>query len=301
MRLTLLALALLSPMAIAQSYLDPATWAKAPAPVEVKDIVYGNPQDPGYDAKAQVLDVFQNATADKKHLAPVLVYMHGGAWNHGQRPASWHGFRAWLAAGFSVVNVEYRMADAHFAPAGVQDARCVLAWIKSNAARYSFDADRVVTYGTSAGGHLALLDAVLPDKNDIDDPNCKDRAKVVAVLDFYGPYHLEPTEPGAFKSPSVARWMGPDPQPSLEAKERALSPSTYVSRHTPPVFIAYGDQDPTVPPAADQQLHADLDKLGVENVVHVVAGGKHGGWTPEENQAVQLDSLKFLQSVGVIH
>ena len=31
-----------------------------------------------------------------------------------------------------------------------------------------------------------------------------------------------------------------------------------------------------------------------------VPGGGHGGWPPEQNQRVQLDSLKFLQSVGVI-
>lgn len=298
MRLTLLALALLTPTLSAQSWQDPTTWSKTPAPIESKDIIYGDPTDPGYDAKAQVLDVFQNASAKKP--APVLIYMHGGAWNHGTRPDSWHGFRSWMAAGFSVVNVEYRMADAHFAPAAVQDARCVLSWVKQNATKYNLDPKRVVTYGTSAGGHLALMAAVLPDHNDIDPPKCRDRAKVVAVLDFYGPYHLEPSAPGAFTSKSTARWMGPDPQPSLEAKEHAMSPSTYVRKGIPPVFIAYGDADPTVPPDADRTLKADLDRLGVPNAAHVVLGGKHGGWTPEENESVQLDSLKFLASFGII-
>jgi acetyl esterase/lipase len=300
MRLKLiLALAILAPTLQAQSYLDPTTWPKTPEPTAAKDIVYVSPDTPDYDAKAQILDVYQNADATKK--SPVLVYMHGGAWNHGAKPESWHGFRAWLAAGFSVVTVEYRMADAHFAPAGVQDVRCALSWIKQNATKYNFDATRVVTYGTSAGGHLALLAAILPAKNDIDLPQCKSQPHISAVLDFYGPYHLEPNEPGAFTSPSTKRWMGPNPQPSLEAKERAMSPSTYVNKSMPPVFIAQGDADPTVPYAASVTLHADLEKLGVKNIFDTVPGGGHGGWPPEENQRVQLDSLKFLQSLGVIH
>jgi hypothetical protein len=38
----------------------------------------------------------------------------------------------------------------------------------------------------------------------------------------------------------------------------------------------------------------------VKNVFTTVPGGLHGKWTPEENVQVQMDSLKFLQSVGVI-
>jgi len=296
-----LAALLLAPVLAAQTWTDPATWAKVPEPVATKDIVYFAPTDPGYDPKSQILDVYQNAARPAGEKAPVLVYIHGGAWNHGARPASSHGFRAWLAAGFSVVNVEYRLVDAAPAPAAVQDVRCVLSWIKQNAAKYNFDAGRVVTYGTSAGGHLALLAAVLPAKNDIDLPQCESQPHISAVLDFYGPYHLEPTQPGAFKSPSTARWMGPDPQPSLEAKEHAMSPSTYVHAGMPPVFIAQGDADPTVPYAASVTLQRDLEKLGVKNVFDTIPGGGHGGWPPEQNQRVQLDSLKFLQSIGVIH
>jgi acetyl esterase/lipase len=299
-KLILFTLLGVAPVVFAQTWLDPATWPKTPEPVATKDIVYFAPTDPGYDAKSQLLDVYQNAATPAGEKAPVLVYIHGGAWNHGARPASWHGFRAWLAAGFSVVSVDYRLVDAAPAPAAVQDVRCVLSWIERNAAQYNFDAARVVTYGTSAGGHLALLAAVLPTKNGIDLPQCKAQPHVAAVLDFYGPYHLEPTQPGAFTSRSTARWMGPDPQPSLAAMEHAMSPSTYVRAGMAPVFIAQGDADPTVPYAAYVTLQKDLEKLGVRNVFDTVPGGGHGGWPPDQNQRVQLDSLKFLQSVGVI-
>jgi acetyl esterase/lipase len=287
----------------AQSWLDPATWVAVPKPIETKDIVYFPKDAPGYTPTSQLLDVYQNAALPPGKSAPVLIYMHGGAWRNGQRPQSYGGFRAWLAAGFSIVNVEYRLIDtvpSAVAPAAVQDVRCVLAWVKQNAAQYHLDPNRVVTYGTSAGGHLALLAALLPKDNDIDLPQCRDQAKIVAVLDFYGPYHLEPTQPGAFTSRSTAHWMGPDPQPSLEAMEHKMSPSMYIRPGIPPVFQAHGDADPTVPYQASVELKKDLDKAGVKNAFTTVLGGGHGKWTPEQNQQVQLDSLKFLQSVGVI-
>jgi len=300
-RISLLSALLFSPAILsAQSWADPAAWASAPAPTATADIIYTAPTDPGYAPKSQRLDVYQNAAATSAAKAPVLVYIHGGAWNHGEKPASWHGFRAWLAAGFSIVNVEYRLVDAAPAPAAVEDVRCVLSWVQQNAARYNFDTSRVVTYGTSSGGHLAMMTAFLPASNPIDPPQCKAQPHVAAVLDFYGPYHLEPTQPGAFKSPSTARWMGADPQPSLEAKEHAMSPSTYVRQGIPPVFIAHGDADPTVPYLASVTLKADLDKAGVKSLFDTVPGGGHGKWPLEEQQRVELDSLHFLQSLGII-
>ena len=287
-----------SAMLHAQNWADPSNWDKISSPLETKDVIYVAADTPDYSAKEQLLDVYQNAASSPKN--PVLVYMHGGAWNHGKRPQSWTAFRPWIAAGFSVVNVEYRMADAHPAPAAIQDVRCVLSWLNQNAAKYHFDTLRIVTYGTSAGGHLALLAAVLPRGNTIDPPQCTSIPHVAAVLDFYGPYHLEPSTPGAFTSPSTKRWMGPNPQPSLEAKEHQMSPSTYIRAGIPPVFIAHGDADPVVPYLSSETLKADLDKAGVMNVLDTVHGGQHGKWPPEESQRVQLDSLRFLQSVGVI-
>jgi acetyl esterase/lipase len=286
----------------AQAWKDPANWPAIPAPQKTSDVVYFPKDTPGYTPTSQLLDVYQNEALPAGAKAPVLMYIHGGGWMNGKRPESYTSFRAWLAAGFSVVNVEYRLVEtvpSATAPAAVQDIGCALAWIKQNASKYNFDADRVVTYGTSAGGHLALMAAVLPKDNDITLPACRDQAHIVAVLDFYGPYHLEPSDPSAYLG-ATRRWMGPDPQPSLEALEHKMSPSTYIRAGIPPVFQAHGDADPTVPYLSSVELKKDLDKAGVKNVFTTVPGGLHGKWTPEENVQVQMDSLKFLQSVGVI-
>jgi acetyl esterase/lipase len=295
-RLAIVALLCCTP-AFAQTptWADSANWKTIPRPAEFKDIVYETAPIAHGATKDLHLNIYQGPS---EKPGPVLVYFHGGAWWKGERPASWDGFRSWLSAGFSVVTVEYRLTDEATAPAAVQDVRCSLAWVKANAAKYNFDPKRVVAYGTSAGGHLALMAGMLPTPNDIDLPACRDQPRVAAILDFYGIYHLDPAFPDAYKSPSTARWIGP--VPDVAAIERKMSPATYLRKGQPPVFIAQGDADPTVPYLASQTLKHDLDKAGVPNLFITVPGGLHGQWTPEENTRVQLASLKFLQQQGVI-
>jgi acetyl esterase/lipase len=274
----------------AQAWTDSATWASIKAPEATRDVVYL--QASGKDLH---LDIYRNTAF--KGPRPVLVYIHGGAWWKGEKPAGWGGFRAYLAAGFSVVTVEYRLTDVARAPAAVQDVRCALSWVKANAKTYGFDAKRVVPYGTSAGGHLALMAGMLPKKNDIDLPACRDQPKAAAILDFYGPYHLRPDLPGAFKSPSTGRWLGDGPDAAALAL--SMSPASYVRKDQPPVFIVHGDADPTVPYEASVSLKADLDKVGAVSRFHPVAGGVHGKFPKDEQVRIELDALAFLAANGV--
>ncbi len=284
-----LLLAAASAPATAQSWSDPAQWALVSEPTATKDVVY-------LQASSQDLhlDIYRNTAFAGPR--PVLVYIHGGAWWKGEKPSSWGGFRAYLAAGFSVVTVQYRLSDTASAPAAVQDVRCALSWVKTNARAYGLDAERVVPYGTSAGGHLALMAGMLPEGNTIDLAACRDQPKIAAILDFYGPYHLKPTDPGAFKSPSTARWIGEGP----DMLWTTMSPAAYVRKDQPPVFIVHGDADPTVPYEASTSLKDDLDKAGVVNRFHPVAGGVHGKFPKAEQEKVEQDALQFMASLGIL-
>jgi acetyl esterase/lipase len=286
----LAAIALLGATPVAaQASADPAPPVSDTAPEATKEVVYLRAS-----GKDLHLDVYRNTAF--KGPRPVLVYIHGGAWWKGEKPAGWGGFRAYLAVGFSVVTVEYRLTDVAPAPAAVQDVRCALSWVKANAKAYGFDAKRVVPYGTSAGGHLALMAGMLPKANDIDLPACRDQPTVPAILDFYGPYHLRADLPGAFKSPSTARWIGGGP----EALWTTMSPARYVRKGQPPVFIVHGDTDPIVPYEASLALKADLDKAGVQNRFHTVSGGLHGKFPKEEQDKIEREALEFLTMNKVV-
>ncbi|HEV7313136.1 alpha/beta hydrolase [Sphingopyxis sp.] len=272
----------------------PGTGASAADGVEprmiVKDAVYRT-----VGGLPLHLDIYVHPDTGKTP-GPVLVHFHGGGWARGARPESWTGFRPYLAAGFSLVTVQYRLAGQAPAPAAVEDARCALHWVGANAARLGFDSRRIVVSGTSAGGHLALMAGLLPPANDVDPDDCKQGPKAAAILDFYGPADLTATD-GGKRHPTVANWIGTGP--GAAAMERRMSPVTWLSAASPPVFIAHGDADPVVPVAQSIELKGRLDALAVPSDIFVVAGGGHGKFDPASQSAMTARALAFLCGHGV--
>lgn len=265
-----------------------ASAAEDSAPREVvKDIVYRT-----VDGRALHLDIYSRpGTAPTS--GPVLLHFHGGGWARGARPEGWAGFRPFLAAGFSVIAVEYRLAGEASAPAAVEDARCALHWVGVHAARMGFDPQRVVMAGTSAGAHLALMAGLLPGTNDIDPPECAGAPRAAAILDFYGPTDLTALRPGsAALHPTVANWIGPRTDAPKQA--RRLSPVAWLSANSPPIFIVHGDADPVVPLAQSQDLKRRLDALAVPSALYVVKGGGHGKFEPASQSALTQAMVAFL-------
>ena len=88
--------------------------------------------------------------------------------------------------GWNAVNVEYRPSSVALAPAAVEDARCALRWVIHNAKEYNVDTDRIVVTGQSAGSHLALMTAFVPEAAGFDR-NCPgpEPLKVAAVVSWY--------------------------------------------------------------------------------------------------------------------
>jgi acetyl esterase/lipase len=216
-----------APVAGGPAYLDPANWGNV-HPTETDNIVYAtvphirNPSaeaspNPGMPNGIRTpvpntgpagtldmhLDVYQVPSSKP---TPVVIQLHGGGWIRGDRPSSSRSFSAFFAAGMSVVTVQYRNAIDAPAPAAIQDVRCAMAWVKKNAAKYNFDPNRVIPWGGSAGGHLALMAGYAP--TSFNPPGCTDQPKVVAVIDMYGPTNLAEAISQHGSSDSVHQWLG---------------------------------------------------------------------------------------------
>jgi len=93
---------------------------------------------------------------------PVLLDLHGGAWNAKDRKAEEPMDRAIAASGMLVVAIDLTLGPEAPYPASVQDANYGVRWLKANAARWNGDAARVGVYGSSSGGHIAELLAMRP-------------------------------------------------------------------------------------------------------------------------------------------
>src|SRR3982074_2758718 len=63
----------------------------------------------GWDGK---LDVYAQRTLQNSAPTPVVIFIHGGGWVQGTKEASiLQGVLPYVAMGYSVVNVEYRLAN----------------------------------------------------------------------------------------------------------------------------------------------------------------------------------------------
>jgi acetyl esterase/lipase len=335
-----------------QAWEDVASWNQV-HPVETDNIVYANvplianpsaAPDPGTPAGIRAplpntaptgtmdlhVDVYQTPSSKP---TPVVIQLHGGGWIRGDRPSSYRSFSALLAAGTSVVTVQYRNAKDAPAPAAIQDVRCAMAWVKKNAKKYNFDMSRVILYGGSAGGHLALMGGYAPAS--FNPPGCTDQPKVAAVLDFYGPTNLaegltqhgssdfthqwlavnRPLPPDITAVATAATDMGgdsavgaprrqptrwPEPDAAILSLAKEMSPMTYIRPGLSPTFIVNGDSDHTVDPTQSAQLKKALDAAGVPNGQDIVAGGGHGNFSREESDKAMLLCLRFLKAQGIL-
>lgn len=289
--------ALLSWVATAAAVLlvpQPVLALEGEAPARtMRDVVYRQ-----IGETALHLDAYIHPAAATSSV-PVLIHFHGGGWARGARPDDWTGFRSYLAAGFSIITVQYRLADEAKAPAAVEDARCALHWAGANAAALGFDPDRIVISGTSAGAHLALMAGLLPETNAIDTPECRNPPRAAAIIDHYGPTDLAALggRSGGLR-PTVANWIGA--HPDAADLERQMSPVNWLSASSPPIFMAHGDADPVVPIAQSQLLAWRLGELGVTHDLFVVPQGGHGNFDAASREAMTKRIFAFLCALEIL-
>lgn len=254
------------------------------------DVVYINVN--GWDGR---LDLY--LPPNEKGLSPLIINIHGGGWVNGVKESQ-GGFTEFFKAGYAVANIEYRMATQAKAPAAIQDTRCALIYLIKNAKALNIDVNKIVIMGGSAGGHLALMGGLLANDSRFDT-NCAGvkNVKVLAIIDKYGITDVNDWTYGVMKSKSAMKWLGNNA--TNEAFIKSVSPVSYLTKNSPPIFIAHGDADPTVPYQESVDLKKKLDELGVKNEFMIIPGGLHGKFTIEQNRELSARIMNFLKNLGL--
>jgi len=177
--------------------------------------------------------------------APGLLFIHGGGMilgdlDHDDAVAR----KLTLELGAVTVSVDYRLAPEFPFPAGLEDCYATLRWMADNAEELGFDPDRLLIYGGSAGGALALATTLL----------ARDRG-FTGIRFVMAPYPMldyRNNTPSSHEITDVGVW---DRALNLEAWQHYLGPnpvdiSPYASlalakdlSNLPPLFIDTGDID----------------------------------------------------------
>jgi acetyl esterase/lipase len=152
---------------------NPAPAARAPAPKlpapTMADVAYGT-------HPKQVLH-FWKAKSEKP--TPLLFFIHGGGWQSGNRMGGLQLLLpAMLENGISVVSIEYRFINEAIADkveppvkGPLHDAARALQFVRSKAAEWNIDKERIGASGGSAGACSSLWLAFHPD---LADPKSSD-------------------------------------------------------------------------------------------------------------------------------
>lgn len=240
----------------------------------------------------QKLDVY--ARRDTSEPQPTVIYIHGGGWVGGSKEASVLRIAPWLAMGFNVVNVEYRLGRVARAPAAVEDCRCALRWVARNAETYGIDPRRLVVTGRSAGGHLSLTTGIL-QVSDGFDAECisGDSPRVAAIVNYYGITDVADLMSGSPNEKSyTVSWLGS--QRDRKEIADAVSPIRLVREDLPPILTIHGDADRIVPYSHAVELHRRLDAAGADNELLTIPGGGHGGFSRDEVATIEGAIRAFL-------
>ncbi len=261
--------------------------APAIMPTEA-DVHYG-------DHERQVLDFYK---AKSGRPTPLLFFIHGGGWVAGDKKGV--NVAPYLAAGISVVSINYRYSwQAQLAgvkppvKAPLEDAARALQFVRSKAAEWNIDKQRIGASGGSAGACSSLWLAFHKDMADpkSDDPIAREStrlwcAAVVGAQTSLDPKELKEWTPNSRYGGHAFGFMDPNDIKTrdtrfaefLEHREEVLpwikeySPIEHVTADDPPVYLIYSSapalgqeqKDPTHTANYGVKLQEKCQSVGVD-------------------------------------
>ena len=267
---------------------------KTGAAQTIKNINYA-----GTSSASQTLDLLLPANAPIP--LPLVVRIHGGGFSSGDTAGEETGTtaNAILAKGYALAGVNYRLSGEALFPAGAQDVKAAVRWLRAHAAQYGLDTDRFACWGESAGGYMVAMLGVTGDQATVFDDNSLGNpgvsSAVAAVVDWYGPTDLAMMDTQQTANPPAScptswlqhtpatspegQWLGGALNtPAVAAKLAQANLVAYVATaKTLPLFIiAHGNNDCNVPWGQSQELKDALAKVGNTANLTIIPGYSHG-------------------------
>ena len=235
--------------------------------------------------------------------SPVIIYIHGGALIFGSRLwLSAEQIKFFTQAGFSVVNIDYRLAPETAFEQIVEDIRDAIAWVRTKAVEwYDFDISNIAVMGGSAGGYLSLLTGTMGIKpkaivsfygyGDIlgdwlarsSDFYCRkpliNRMKALASV---GQKQTTDGDWERFNFYLYCRqqgvWLqevtGMDRDNDIQALSRFI-PIQNITEDYPPTLLLHGDQDTDVPYEQSVLMYEKLQERGISSDLITIEGADH--------------------------
>lgn len=247
---------------------------------------------------------------------PVLLDVHGGAWNDQDRTANAPVDERLATSGILVVAIDVRLAQEAPYPASVADANYGIRWLKSKAREWNGDPETLGALGSSSGGHVIELCAMRPRHPHYTTHSLPEAPYLDATLTYVvarspisdpaARYEQAQKMQRAALINNSKLYFDPwdtifeaNPQRILERGEPVM---------LPPLLILQGELDDNVLPVVQERFVAAYRAAGGEIDLEIFPGAEHR-WIihpgPQTDRAIDMikafiaRQLRTQQPVGM--
>ena len=227
---------------------------------------------------------------------PTVVFVQGSGWTFPDVYFELPQIAQLARRGYVVVTVTHRnYEEGHRAPAFLKDVKTAIRYLRSHAAQYSIDPEKIGIWGTSSGGNAAMLVGLTGDDPKYKTNEWADQSDAVDfVVECFGPADtgdlLQDIEAQAGQADEVEKNLllnfigSPDGGIDMDLV-RELSPIERIEegRTYPPFLLLHGDGDPVVAYEPTVRFYNKLRDHGTEAEMVCVDGAQHEGnfWSEE--------------------
>ncbi|WP_323192161.1 alpha/beta hydrolase [Halostella sp. PRR32] len=228
--------------------------------VTAKQVVFK--QTSGRDLFA---NVFLPSTDDWRRT--VIIHVHGGVWNRGDRSFFDDRCRALAEQAFPALTIDYRLSGEATYPAALKDIKSAVRWVRSEQP-FEISPHQIVLCGHSAGAHLAALTAATARSGPTPNDEYEDTATTVdRLIGFDGPYDCL----GAEEDGETADFLGGSPT-EVPERYREASPRERVTSAHPPTLLYHAEDDEWLTMRETRAYRDVLNIAGVDVELHTPPG-----------------------------
>lgn len=215
-----------------------------------------------------IMDIYTPAGVEGP--VPFIHGIHGGGWQNGDRKSYSYLWSRLAPLGIGLVLGTYRNAPEYVFPAAYEDVLGQWKWLYAHGAEYGLDCKRAGVFGSSAGGHLTMLLATRGIKETSERPEIRAVAQMAGIMDLEEQYAWDQQR----GSTMTEKFIGGTPE-ELGSQYQAASPLFHVHENMPPIWMAHGSADPTVPFSQGLAMLERLKAANVDVIFHEARGLGH--------------------------
>lgn len=220
----------------------------------------------GPHGESNLLDIYK--TSDVNQAQATIVNIHGGAWVYGSKEVYKFYCMSLALRGFTVVNINYRLAPENLFPSALEDINSAITFIEKRAGEYCIDKEKLVLVGDSAGAQLASHYAAIFTNPDFAKlygftiPNVKIKA-VGLNCGIYDPNtRLQNDLDDIFWA-----YIGQNTDIKSKDFQQKIDVLSNITPDFPPAFVMSSHRDFLLPQA--QPMYDLLKSKGIEAVIKI--------------------------------